>query len=365
MNTACIFVNVKESSYPIYIGADLLNDKKLLYQYIEGSQIMIVTNDTIAPFYLAPLKTIFHDIQCDQFLLPDGEQFKDIKQWQEILNKLIAVNHHRNTTLIALGGGVVGDLTGFAAACYQRGVDFIQLPTTLLAQVDASIGGKTAVNHPSGKNLIGAFHQPKAVIIDLNTLHTLPLREFNAGIAEIIKAALIYDEEFYIDLETNITSLLRRDLDYLQTAIKRACEIKRDIVSEDEKEKTSQRALLNLGHTFGHAIEQLLGYGYWLHGEAVAVGLILAAELSSYLGLIRSDEVNRARELLQQIPLPTQLPKEISQDSLLDAMHRDKKAMNDRLRLVLLERIGSAFISGQINDDTLKLFFASLNKKSV
>lgn len=362
MKTTCIFFKTKESRYPIYIGLDLLNQKKLLHQYIEGSQIMIVTNETIAPFYLAPLKTIFEDVQCDQCLLPDGEQFKDIKQWQEILNKLIAVNHHRNTTLIALGGGVIGDLTGFAAACYQRGVDFIQLPTTLLAQVDASLGGKTAINHPLGKNLIGAFHQPKAVIIDLNTLYTLPPREFNSGIAEIIKTALIYDKKFYLDLETNITFLLRRDLDYLQTTIKRACEIKRDIVSADVKEKTSQRTLLNLGHTFSHAIEQVLGYGYWLHGEAVAVGLILAAELSSYLGLIRSDEVNRIRKLLQQIPLPTQLPKEIVEDSLLVAMHQDKKVMNNHLRLVLLKQIGSAFVASQINDDILKLFFSSLNK---
>ena len=348
MNTACIFVNVKESNYPIYIGVDLLNDKTLLCQYIRGRQIMIVTNDTIAPFYLEPLKTVFHNFQCDQFLLPDGEQFKDVKNWQEILNKLIVGNHHRDTTLVALGGGVVGDLTGFAAACYQRGVDFIQLPTTLLAQVDASIGGKTAVNHPVGKNLIGAFHQPKAVVIDLNTLHSLPIREFNAGISEIIKAALICDDKLFIDLEKNITYLLKRDLDYLQTAIKRACEIKRDIVSTDEKENNGQRALLNLGHTFGHAIEQLLGYGDWLHGEAVAAGLVLASELSSYLGLISSDEVNRVRELLQQIPLPTQLPKEITPDSLLAAMHRDKKVMNERLHLVLLERIGRAIVSDQV-----------------
>ena len=347
MNTACIFINVKESNYPIYIGVDLLNDKTLLCQYIRAHQIMIITNGTIAPFYLEPLKTIFHNFQCDPFLLPDGEQFKDVKHWQEILNKLIVGNHHRDTTLIALGGGVIGDLTGFAAACYQRGVDFIQLPTTLLAQVDASIGGKTAVNHPAGKNLIGAFYQPKAVVIDLNTLHTLPQRQFNSGVSEIIKAALIYDNEFFIDLEKNMTYLLRRDLDYLKIVIKRACEIKRDIVSADEKDKNGQRALLNLGHTFGHAIEQLIGYGNWLHGEAVAAGLVLAAELSFYLGLVSSDTVNRVRELLQQIPLPTQLPKEISQDFLLAAMHRDKKVMNGRLHLVLLERIGRAIISDQ------------------
>lgn len=264
---------------------------------------------------------------------------------KKILNKLITNNHHRDTTLIALGGGIVGDLTGFVAACYQRGVDFIQLPTTLLAQVDSSIGGKTAVNHPYGKNLIGAFYQPKAVITDLNTLNTLPPREFNAGIAEIIKVALICDKEFFIDLEENIACLLQRDLNYLQATVKRACEIKRDIINADEKEKTGQRVLLNLGHTFGHAIEQLLGYGYWLHGEAVAVGLVLAAELSCYLGLISSYEVNRIRELLKKIPLPTQLPKEIAQDSLLIAMYRDKKVTNERPRLVLLERIGRAIIS--------------------
>ena len=344
MNTACLFVDAKESNYPIYIGVDLLKDKTLLYQYIKNHQIMIVTNDTIAPFYLESLKIIFYDFQCDQFLLPDGEQFKDIRYWKKILNKLIISNHHRDTTLIALGGGTVGDLTGFVAACYQRGVDFIQLPTTLLAQVDASIGGKTAVNHPAGKNLIGAFHQPKAVIIDLNTLRTLPPREFNSGIAEIIKAALIYDKEFFIDLEQNIAHLLQRDLNYLQIIIKRACEIKRDIVNIDEKEKTGQRSLLNLGHTFGHAIERILGYGYWLHGEAVSVGLVLAAELSCYLGFISSYEVNRIRELLQKIPLPTQLPKDITQDSLLVTMRMDKKVTNERLCLVLLEQIGSAIV---------------------
>ena len=344
MNTSCLFVNTKESNYPIYIGIDLLNDKTLLHQYIRSRQIMIVTNDTIAPFYLDSLKIIFYDFQCNQFLLPDGEQFKDIRHWNKILNSLIIGNHRRDTTLIALGGGIVGDLTGFVAACYQRGVDFIQLPTTLLSQVDASIGGKTAVNHPVGKNLIGAFHQPKAVIIDLNTLQTLPQREFNSGIAEIIKAALISDKEFFIDLEKNITYLLKRDLNYLQITIKRACEIKRDIVNSDEKEKTGQRALLNLGHTFGHAIERLLGYGYWLHGEAISVGLVLAAELSCYLGFISSYEVNRIRGLLQKIPLPIQLPKEIHQDSLLVTMRRDKKVINEHLCLVLLEQIGRAII---------------------
>lgn len=361
METTRIFVNTKESSYPIYIGIDLLKNKKLISQYIDGTQIMIVTNGRIAPTYLEPLKNIFNSIQCDFFISPDGEQFKTITQWQHLLNKLIKSNHDKTTTLIALGGGVIGDLTGFTAACYHRGVNFIQFPTTLLAQVDASIGGKTAVNHPSGKNLIGAFHHPKAVIIDLNTLHTLPIREFNSGIAEIVKAALVYDEEFYTNLEKNLTPLLHRDLDYLKKIIKKACEIKKSFISIDEKDKIGQRALLNLGHTFGHAIEQILGYGCLLHGEAISVGLVLAAELSSYLGLINSNEVSRVRELLQKIPLPTKLPKEINQNALLTTMQKDKKVINNQLHFVLLKRIGRAFIY-QINYDTLKSFFRNLNQ---
>ncbi|QHG92217.1 3-dehydroquinate synthase [Coxiella endosymbiont of Amblyomma sculptum] len=365
MKTDCIFVNTKESCYPIYIGVNLLKDEILLRQYIKNCRIMIVTNGIVAPLYLTPLKVVFHDLQCEHYLLPDGEQFKNIRYWKKILNMLIIGNYPRDSTLIALGGGIVGDLTGFVAACYQRGIDFVQLPTTLLAQVDASIGGKTAINHPYGKNLIGTFHHPKAVVIDLHTLHTLPSREFNSGISEIVKSALICDKGFFIDLEKNITYLLRRDLSYLQIVVKRACKIKIDIINSDEKEKTGIRTLLNLGHTFGHAIEHLFGYGYWLHGEAVALGLVLSAQLSCYLGIIESYEVMRICELLQRIPLPTQLPKGIfrySLDSLLISMRRDKKMTKYRIRLVLLERIGHAIISDQIDENVLRAFFINLSR---
>lgn len=358
-------ITINESSYPIYIGENLLQNEALLCRHVNGHQIMIISNETIASIYLDSLKKAYRHFQCDTFILPDGEQYKDLKHWQSILDALASQNHHRDTTLIALGGGVVGDMTGFAAACYQRGVDFIQLPTTLLAQVDASIGGKTAVNHPAGKNLIGAFHQPKAVIIDINTLNTLPDREFKAGIAEIIKAAVIRDDKFFAELEKNVVQLLQRESTSLQTVIKRACEIKRDIVIVDEKEKSGERALLNLGHTFAHAIEWLFGYGDWLHGEAVAVGLVLAAELSQHQRLIDPKVVKRIRNLLEQIPLPTQLPEGIDYNKLLSAMHRDKKVLDDRLRLVLLDRLGHAIISDKINDDQLKQFFEQLSKKSV
>lgn len=356
-------VNINKSFYPIYIGENLLQNAALFRHYVKGRQIMIITNKTITPLYLKPLKTISHGLQCDIFILPDGEKYKDLTHWRLILNELAAHNHHRDTTLIALGGGVIGDITGFAAACYQRGVDFIQVPTTLLAQVDASIGGKTAVNLPEGKNLIGAFHQPKAVIIDLATLRTLPDREFKAGISEIIKAALIYDDKFFDKLEKNLPYLLQRDPNLLQEVIKRACEIKRDIVITDEKEIHGKRTLLNLGHTFAHAIERLLDYNGCLHGEAVAIGLILAAEFSHQQKFLDSATVKRIHHLLKQIPIPTSLPEAIEYNALLSTMHMDKKVLNKRLRLVLLKRIGEAVISNQITDKQLKSFFRQISKR--
>ena len=355
-------VHANESFYPIYIGENLLQNAALFRHYIKARQVMIITNETIAPLYLDPLKTINHDLQCDIFILPDGEKYKDLTHWAFILNELASRNHHRDTTLIALGGGVVGDMTGFAAACYQRGVDFIQVPTTLLAQVDASIGGKTAVNLSEGKNLIGAFHQPKAVIIDLATLRTLPDREFKAGIAEIIKAALICDDKFFDKLEENLPQLLQRNPTLLQAVIKRACEIKRDIVITDEKEIHGERALLNLGHTFAHAIERLLGYGDWLHGEAVAMGLVLAANFSHQQEFLDSAAVKRIHRLLQKIPIPTRLPKAIEYNALLSTMYMDKKVLNECLHLVLLKRIGEAVISNQVTDKQLKLFFEQMSK---
>ncbi|QTS84234.1 3-dehydroquinate synthase [Coxiella endosymbiont of Amblyomma nuttalli] len=362
MRVEQLTVNTSESFYPIYIGENLLQNVTLFRHHIKAHQVMIVTNETIASLYLNPLKAINHNLQCDIFILPDGEKYKNITHWEFILNKLASCNHHRDTTLIALGGGVVGDITGFAAACYQRGVDFIQVPTTLLAQVDASIGGKTAVNLLEGKNLIGAFHQPKAVIIDLATLRTLPDREFKAGVAEIIKAALIHDDKFFNKLEANFLQLLQRDSTLLQEIIKRACEIKRDIIANDEKEIRGKRALLNLGHTFAHAIERLLGYDNWLHGEAVAMGLMLAVKFSHQQGLLDSTVVKRIHHLLEQIFIPTKFPKAIEHRALLSAMYMDKKVLNGRLHLILLKRIGKAVISDQVTYKQLKLFFEQMNK---
>ena len=356
MKTECISINVNNQNYFIYIGENLLQNRSLLRHYVKGHQVMIVSNETVAAFYLNSLKAIYYDYQCDTSVLPDGEQYKTIEQWEYIFQKLIFNHHHHDTTLIALGGGVIGDITGFAAACYQRGVGFIQLPTTLLAQVDASIGGKTAVNHPMGKNLIGTFYQPTVVIIDLNTLNTLPEREFRAGLAEVIKAALIMDEKFFTDLENNIAYLLQRDFKYLKTIIRRSVEIKCDIVSTDEKEKSGKRVLLNLGHTFAHAIEQLLGYGQWLHGEAVSVGLVLSAKLSHHKNWLDIESVQRICRLLIQISLPIYLPESINIDTLLSVMYMDKKVMNEQMHLVLLDRIGHAFITNQITNGELKRF---------
>ena len=365
MKTEQLTINIDECFYPIYIGENLLQNSTLFRHHIKARQVMIITNKTIASLYIDPLKTISNDLQCDICILPDGEKYKNLTYWGLILNKLASRNHHRDTTLIALGGGVIGDITGFAAACYQRGVDFIQVPTTLLAQVDASIGGKTAVNLPEGKNLIGAFYQPKAVVIDLTTLQTLPNREFKAGIAEIIKAALICDEKLFNKLEESFPKLLQRDPNLLQSVIKRACEIKRDIVVADVKEIRGERTLLNLGHTFAHAIERLLGYDDWLHGEAVAIGLILAAKFSYQQKFLDNTAVKRIHRLIEQISIAKNLPKVIEYNALLSAMYMDKKVLNERLRLVLLKRIGEAVISDQITDKQLRLFFEKISKKSL
>ncbi len=350
-------VNFKEIAYPIYIGSQLLT-KNLLRQHIHGNQVMIISNETVASLYLSSVKQSLQDLACDEILLPDGEQYKNLAQLQRIWDALASHQHHRDTTLIALGGGVIGDITGFAAACYQRGVNFIQIPTTLLAQVDASIGGKTAINHSKGKNLIGAFHQPSAVIIDIDTLKTLPQREYCAGIAEIIKAALICDPVFFTWLETNMPALLQQNKDITTTAIKRACEIKRDIVIADEKEISGERALLNLGHTFAHAIETTLSYGEWLHGEAVAAGIMLAAKLSYHQGWLSQQDLTRVQNLLERVPLPTALPKNISLDNFLSSMQMDKKVLAGKLRLILLPAIGKAALTDQLTIDDVKLILS-------
>ena len=354
MKTQKINVNLKNTPYPIYIGQDILTDRELWMRHIVSQQVMIVTNETIAPLYSEKIKSTLHPLQCDTVILPDGEQYKSIEQFTVILDALAHHHHHRDTTVIALGGGVIGDMAGFAAACYQRGVAFIQVPTTLLSQVDASIGGKTAVNHPCGKNFIGAFHQPQAVIIDIDTLKTLPEREFKAGIAEIIKAALITDAAFFETLEKTMPSLLQHDPDATVNAIRRACEIKRDVVVADEKEIIGTRALLNLGHTYAHAIEQLLGYGQWLHGEAVAAGLIYAATLSQQKGWLTPTDVDRVKNLVTAIPLPTEMPTSIDTSSLLSAMRMDKKVLSNRLHLVLLKDIGHAILTDDVTADEVE-----------
>lgn len=347
-------VALGDRSYPIYIGEGLLQDVALLKKHVVAEQVLIVTNPTVAQRYLPSLQTAFADRQCDVVLLPDGEEHKNMASLSLIFDKLIAAHHRRNTTLIALGGGVIGDMTGFAAACYQRGAAFIQIPTTLLAQVDASVGGKTAINHPLGKNMIGAFYQPRGVIIDTATLNTLPDREFNAGLAEIIKAALLADADFFNWLEQHLALLKQRDAAALTEAIARACAIKADIVAADETEQTDIRALLNLGHTFGHAIEQILGYGEWLHGEAVAVGMVLAADLSAERGWITTADLNRIKCILLAADLPIQLPASIQYDKMLTVMAVDKKKLDSQLRLVLLKALGCAAVTKDVTVDQVR-----------
>ncbi len=347
-----LWVNLKNNSYPIYIGEDLLHDKAIFAEHLQNKRLMVVTNNTVADLYLSKLKQSLADFQVDSIILPDGEQYKTLATWESILDELIKCKHHRDSTLLTLGGGVIGDMGGFAAATYMRGIDFIQIPTTLLSQVDASIGGKTAVNHPGGKNFIGAFAQPKAVIIDINTLDTLPEREFNAGLAEIVKAALIKDLEFFNWLEKNVAAIMLRNKKILSEAILRACKIKCDIVAVDEKENNI-RALLNLGHTFAHAIERALGYGTWLHGEAVAAGLVLAAKLSHVKGLTTAAECEQIENLLLKMNLPTKMPKDITFVQLMEGMRMDKKVKQDQLRFILLNSIGQAIISDNISEQDL------------
>lgn len=346
----CLNVELGERSYPIVIGSKLLGDPQYLLPYIRGQQVCVVTNETIAPLYLAQLlRGLSSFAKVDVVELPDGESFKTLDTLNRIFDTLLEQRHNRTTTLVALGGGVVGDMCGFAAACYQRGVDFIQVPTTLLAQVDSSVGGKTGVNHPLGKNMIGAFHQPRLVLADMDTLRTLPDREFSAGIAEIIKYGLICDEPFFGWIEVNMDALLDRDSPALAYAVERCCRDKAEVVASDERE-AGRRAILNFGHTFGHAIEAVQGYGCWLHGEAVAAGMVMALELSRLKGDVDSELLERVRDLLQKAQLPQQSPVDMSVDDFLQAMQVDKKVVNGKLRLVLLRALGDA----KVVDDTPK-----------
>ncbi|MCX2973884.1 3-dehydroquinate synthase [Halieaceae bacterium IMCC8485] len=348
-----LHVELGERSYPIYIGRDLLNDPQLLGAHLTGSQVVVVTNETVSPLYLDRLLAILGErALVTEVILPDGEQFKNLETLNQIFDRMMHDRHNRSTTMIALGGGVVGDITGFAAACYQRGVNFIQVPTTLLSQVDSSVGGKTAVNHPLGKNMIGAFYQPQAVLIDINTLHTLSPREFAAGLAEVVKYGLICDLPFYRWLQEQTPRLLAREEAALAEAIERSCSSKAAVVAADEREG-ALRAILNLGHTFGHAIETAQGYGKWLHGEAVAVGMLMAMELSARRGWIEPAEVVAFRDLLRVINLPVAPPADMTPGQYLDLMGRDKKVIDGRLRLVLLRGMGEACIVDDATEEEL------------
>lgn len=331
-------------SYPIHIGQGLLGQPELLRPHIRGQQVLIVSNSTVAPLYLDRLRSALQDRVVAECILPDGEAYKDLAHLDQIFTTLLSHRFNRDCTLIALGGGVVGDMTGFAAAAYQRGVDFIQIPTTLLSQVDSSVGGKTGVNHALGKNMIGAFKQPNVVVIDTDVLSTLPDRELRAGIAEVIKYGLIRDLPFLEWLEASMPALLSRDPLALAEAIRRSCENKAAVVAADELEQNDVRALLNLGHTFGHAIETGMGYGVWLHGEAVATGMLMAADLSMRLGWIASADVQRVRDLLLRSELPVE-PPAMSADEYLEYMAVDKKVKDGQLRLVLLKQLGQAVVS--------------------
>ena len=345
-------VDLAERSYPIYIGTDLLRQAQLFIPHIVGRKVAIVSNTTVAPLYMQQLREALQDYECTEIILPDGESYKNWETLQLIFDSLLADKHDRKTTLLALGGGVLGDMTGFAAACYQRGVNFIQVPTTLLAQVDSSVGGKTGINHPLGKNMVGAFYQPQAVIIDTATLATLPARELSAGLAEVIKYGLICDEPFLTWLEQHIEQLCQLDNPALIETIERSCAAKAKVVSADERE-AGVRATLNLGHTFGHAIETEQGYGAWLHGEAVSAGTVMALEMSYKLGWITLQQRDRGIKLLLQAGLPVRPPATMTAETFLTHMAVDKKNIGGHIRLVLLRDLGDALITTEYPADVL------------
>jgi 3-dehydroquinate synthase len=342
-------LDLGERSYPIHIGDGLLGQPELITQTLEGRKILVVTNETIAPLYLQPVLAALNDFDVQTLIISDGESFKTLDTLSRVLDAAMSHRLARDSAMIALGGGVIGDLTGFAASCYQRGIRYIQIPTTLLSQVDSSVGGKTAVNHPAGKNMIGAFHQPACVIADIDTLRTLPERELAAGLAEVVKYGLIRDAEFFDWIERNVNALRARDADALTHAIARSCHDKSDLVSEDERESGS-RALLNFGHTFGHAIEAGMGYGQWLHGEAVAAGMCMAADMSVRLGWLDQSALDRMRRLLTQLDLPTCAPAAVDAQRMRELMGVDKKVKAGRLRLILLRGIGNSVLSDDFDD---------------
>lgn len=348
-----LHVELGDRRYPIFIGSDL-NPESLLEPYIKGKQVMIVTNTTVAPLYLEHYLTAIEALgkKVATCILPDGEKYKNIEHLNLIFDALLKAGFNRDATVLALGGGVIGDMAGFASACFQRGVYFIQVPTTLLSQVDSSVGGKTGINHPLGKNMIGAFQQPQVVLADMSQLSTLPDRELSAGLAEVIKYALLGDLDFLVWLEENMDGLVGRDSALLAEAVYRSCAHKARIVANDEKEQ-GERALLNLGHTFGHAIESYLGYGIWLHGEAVATGMVMAADLSQRLGWISVEDLERTKKIIQRAHLPVKCPA-IPLDEFLAYMAHDKKVLNGQLRLVLMKSLGQAVITKEFDVELMK-----------
>jgi 3-dehydroquinate synthase len=345
-------VSLTGHHYSIRICRDGLNYPELLRTIVKSSQVLIVTNQTIAPLYLRYIQAAFTDIQCDVVILEDGEQYKNQHSLFAIYDVLMQKRHHRDTTIIALGGGVIGDMAGFAASTYQRGVEFIQIPTTLLAQVDSSVGGKTAINHPHGKNMIGSFYQPQAVLIDVATLDTLPEREFCAGLAEVIKYGLLAGGTFLTQLKEVLQQGLTAHHPQLPQLIAQCCRIKAQFVEVDEKEK-GQRALLNLGHTFAHALEAYTHYQHWLHGEAVAIGLYCAALLSQKIGWIDAQVVAQVEQMLQNAGLPHKIPSAINLRQLRELMSLDKKIKNNCLRFVLIKELGTCYLDDQITEDIL------------
>ena len=351
--TTVLNVELGARSYPIHIGAGLLDDGALFASLVKAEQVMVLSNEVVAPLYLERVRAHFDGRRCETLVLPDGEAHKTLDSFGRVMGFMLEKRLERGALLVALGGGVIGDLGGFAAACYQRGIDFLQVPTTLLAQVDSSVGGKTAVNHPLGKNMIGAFHQPIAVVADTDTLATLPARELNAGLAEVIKYGLIRDLPFFEWLEAHIDALLAREPAALAEAVRRSCQNKAEVVAADERE-TGERATLNLGHTFGHAIETASGYGNWLHGEAVGAGMCMAARLSARAGWLHAAELERTLALIGRAHLPTAPPAGISAARFRELMLHDKKNVGGRIRLVLLKGLGKSCVTRDYDDAQLE-----------
>lgn len=363
MSARTIVVGLGDRSYPIVIGSGSEVDAGAGARKALGDRtdIMVVTNDTVGPLYLEQAARSLENagFKARSCVLRDGEKYKTAESWMQILTALLESGFGRDCAVAALGGGVVGDMAGFAAACYQRGVPFIQLPTTLLAMVDSSVGGKTAINHPLGKNMIGAFHQPKAVVADLKTLKTLPEREIAAGMGEIIKTAAICDTDFFSYLEQNCHKVFEHDPEVLAHIVGRCCEVKADVVSRDEREG-GVRAILNFGHTFGHAIEAFLGFGTWLHGEGVGLGMVIAGALSERRGYITHEEFSRLKALIKACHLPTEIPQDMGADDFIRLMRHDKKVRHGSIRYVLLKRFGQAAVYSDVSDDEARGIIASL-----